>query len=131
MRLQVKAIVASAALVLGMLPALAVASGPEYQPAKPPHEGMHETAPKGHAYGFYCKAESKKHVEGQKRTPFSECVRSAARAEHNKALTARQACKTLSKKHVKGQKRTPFSTCVRGVAQMRKEQHEKEQQQQV
>jgi hypothetical protein len=129
MRLQVKAIVACAALALGMVPALAVAAGPEYKPTKPPHEGAHETAPKGHGYGFYCKGESKKHVEGQKRTPFSECVRAAARADRHQAMSARQACKALSKKHVKGQKRTPFSECVRGVAQLRKHQHEEEQQQ--
>jgi hypothetical protein len=110
-----------AVLALGLVPAAgAGASGPEYAPEHPTHE------PKGHAYGYYCKGESKKHVEGEKGTAFSRCVQAMARADHNEEMTAREACRQLSKKHVKGEKGTPFSTCIKGVAQMRKEQHEEE-----
>ena len=34
---------------------------------------------KAKAYGTYCKAESKKHVDGQKGTPFSKCVVAGAK----------------------------------------------------
>ena len=125
MRLHLKVAIATAALAVGLTSALAgVAYGSsEYQPPnQPPHEqGTHGHEPRGHAYGYYCKGESKKHVKGQKGTPFSECVKAAARAAHQEQLTARQACKCLSKKHVKGQKGTPFSVCVKGVAKMKKE----------
>jgi hypothetical protein len=125
MKLQMKAVLVTAAMALLALPAIAVATGsPNYAPEPP----THETTPKGHAYGFYCKGESKKHVKGTPGTPFSQCVKAAARADHNEQLTAREACKELSKKHVKGTPGTPFSTCVKGVAQMQKEKHEQETQ---
>src|SRR5689334_16064084 len=75
-----------------------------------------------HAYGKYCQTESKKHVAGQKGTPFSQCVTALAKADTNDSLSAKEACKALSKKHVAGQKGTPYSKCVVGVAQMRKHQ---------
>jgi hypothetical protein len=124
MKLHWKAALATAAFALLALPAFALATGPEYQPENTPP--THEKKPKGHAYGYYCKGESKKHVEGTPGTPFSQCVKAAARADHNEQLTAREACKALSKKHVKGQQGTPFSQCVKGVAQMRKDKHEEE-----
>jgi hypothetical protein len=124
MKLQWKAALVTAALAILALPAFALASGPEYQPETPPHE----KAPKGHGYGYYCKGESKKHVKGTPGTPFSQCVKAAARADHNDQLSAREACKALSKKHVKGQQGTPFSQCVKGVAQMRKDKAEEEAQ---
>jgi hypothetical protein len=36
-------------------------------------------AAKGKAYGKYCQGESKKHVKGEKGTPFSRCVSAAAK----------------------------------------------------
>jgi hypothetical protein len=95
-----------AALALAATPALA--QGPEPSAT--------------HAYGKFCQNQSKKHVSGQKGTPFSQCVTALAKAHKNDALTAREACKAMSKKHVAGQKGTPFSKCVVGVAQMRKSQ---------
>ncbi len=123
MKLQWKAVLVTAALALLALPGIAAATeSPNYQPEPP----THEHAPKGHAYGYYCKEESKKHVKGTPGTPFSQCVKAAAHADHNESLTGREACKELSKKHVKGTPGTPFSTCVKGVAQMRKDKHQEE-----
>jgi hypothetical protein len=95
-----------AALALAASPALA--QGPAPGPT--------------HAYGKFCQTESKKHVAGQKGTPFSQCVTALAKADKSDTTPAREACTALSKKHVAGQKRTPFSKCVVGVAQMRKSQ---------
>jgi hypothetical protein len=120
-------------MVLVAVPALAVATpgngqgkGPEYAPGQ---EAPGPNAPlpeKAKAYGRYCKTESRKHVAGQKGTPFSQCVTAMAKANHDETASAREACKALSKKHVKGVAGTPFSKCVKGVAQLRKEQHEAE-----
>jgi hypothetical protein len=115
---------AAAVLALGLLPASALADV-DYQPEPPKHEHS-DHQPKGHAYGYYCKGESKKHVEGTPGTPFSQCVKAHARADHDESLTARKACKTMSKKHVKGEKGTAFSRCIRTVNQMRREQREQE-----
>jgi hypothetical protein len=125
MKLRSKLAVGLAALAVAAVPSVAGAAGPDYAPEHPAHPSH---PPKGHAYGYYCKGESKKHVDGQKGTPFSQCVQAAVRADHNDALTAREACKALSKKHVKGEQGTPFSTCVKGVAQMRKDKAEEETQ---
>ena len=70
------------------------------------------------AYGKYCQAESKKHVDGQKSTPFSVCVTAMAKLDHGKAANPRTACKDESKKHVDGVKGTPFSLCVAGGRQL-------------
>ncbi|HET7590398.1 MAG TPA: hypothetical protein VFK14_09505 [Solirubrobacterales bacterium] len=124
MKLATKLAAGLAVLALGAVPTVAGATGPQYAPEHPTHptHPAHPTnQPNGHAYGYYCRGESKQHVEGTPGTPFSACVKAAARAAHNEQLTARKACKALSKKHVKGQKGTPFSVCVKGVAQMRKE----------
>jgi hypothetical protein len=43
---------------------------------------------KGKAYGKYCSTESKKHVDGQKGTPFSKCVSAAARLQEDQAPAA-------------------------------------------
>jgi hypothetical protein len=117
----------TAALALGLVPAMAVGGvkyeGPDYHPSHPPHPTHpHGKEPKGKAFGFHCRGESKKHVKGQKGTPFSQCVKAMARAAKNDKMKAKKACKGLSKKHVKGTKGTPFSICVKGVAQMRREQ---------
>jgi hypothetical protein len=117
MKLRTKLVAGLAALALGAMPTVAGATGPQYAPEHPPK--THQ--PKAHAYGYYCKGESKQHVQGTPGTPFSACVNAAARAAHNEQLTAREACKALGKKHVKGQPGTPFSVCVKGVAQMQKD----------
>ncbi len=116
------------AFVFAALPAMALATpgngaakgkGPDYTPA-PEGPGPGGTLPeKAKAYGRYCQDQSKKHVEGKKGTPFSQCVTAMAKANHDARITARQACKGMSKKHVKGVKKTPFSKCVSGVAKLR------------
>ena len=75
-------------------------------------------------YGKYCQDQSKKHVAGEKGTPFSQCVRALRAADNNDAKTAKKACKALKgQKHKPhGEKGTAFSRCVKSVAQMRKEQ---------
>jgi uncharacterized membrane protein len=127
MKLHPKLAVGLAVLVMGLVPAMAgaVSYQPEYHPAHPTH-----TAPKGHAYGYWCKGESKKHVKGEKGTAFSRCVQAHKRAANQPDMTARQACKDLKKKHDQsgrhtphGEKGTAFSRCVKAVAQQRKEEH--------
>ena len=90
---------AGAAAALLMTPAAALAGD------KPPS--------KAKAYGKLCQDQSKKHVKGQKGTPFSRCVVAMAHLQSGKAQTPKSACKKLSKKHVKGKKGTPFSRCVK------------------
>ena len=81
MTLQMKAVLVTAAMALLALPAIAVATGsPNYAPEPP----THEHAPKGHAYGYYCKEESRKHVKGTPGTPFSTCVKGVAQMQKEK-----------------------------------------------
>jgi hypothetical protein len=120
------------ALALSVAPAVAFASppdnqgtahnpkansGPQYTPSSPSQ---------AKAYGRLCNEQgaSKKHVPGQKGTPFSQCVTALAHAAHNQSLTPREACKDLSKKHIKGQKGTPFSQCVVAAAHLRRDEHQ-------
>lgn len=121
MKLRRNFVLGLAVLAMAAIPATAgaVSYHPDYKPDHPP-QGP-KTEPKGKAYGYHCRGLSKKHVKGEKGTPFSQCVKALARADKNPDLTAKKACKALSKKHVKGEKGTPFSRCVKGVAQMRKE----------
>jgi hypothetical protein len=94
----------------------ATPAGPQYEPAgEPPH---------AHAYGYYCQGASKKHVKGEKGTPFSQCVHAMKQAANNENKTAREACRQLSKKHVKGEKGTEFSRCIVGVAHMRRDERQ-------
>jgi hypothetical protein len=65
------------------------------------------------AYGRLCQDQSKKHVEGEKGTPFSQCVVAMAQLQAGKARTPKAACRKLSKRHRKGRKGTPFSRCVK------------------
>jgi hypothetical protein len=118
---------AGAAVALLITPATAVAGGPKTDdhPGKgqAKREARAETkaqanspaAPNSQAkaYGKYCQGQSKKHVKGQKGTPFSRCVVAMAQLAKNKAKTPKVACKGLSKKHVKGKKGTAFSRCVK------------------
>jgi hypothetical protein len=95
--------------------------GPHYAPEKPETPGPGASLPeKAKAYGVYCQGQSKKHVKGEKGTPFSQCVTAMAKAAKNEKLSPGQACKGMSKKHVKGEKGTPFSRCVKGAAKLRK-----------
>jgi hypothetical protein len=69
--------------------------------------------PKGKAHGVRCKGLSKKHVKGQKGTPFSQCVKAMAQlAKKKNAPTAQEACKSQAKKKRKGQKKTDYARCV-------------------
>jgi hypothetical protein len=81
------------------------------------------TETKTKAYGKHCQGQSKKHVSGQKATPFSQCVTAMAKVATGKANPT-TACKTLSKKHVAGQKGTPYSRCVVAAAQLHKQQQD-------
>jgi len=129
MKLRMLITMALAVFSLALVPALGAAAGPEYQ--GPDYHPEHpngtlqgpKSPPKGKAYGYYCRGESKKHVKGQKGTPFSICVRAHKRAANQPNLSPGQACKDLKKqKHVaKGEKGTPFSRCVKTVVQQRQE----------
>lgn len=122
------------ALALAAAPAMAIGdqpanpgqgngNGPHYAPEKPQTPGPGAPLPeKAKAYGVYCKGESRKHVAGEKGTPFSQCVTAMARAARNEKLSPGKACKGMSKKHVKGEKGTPFSRCVTAAAKLRKAQ---------
>jgi hypothetical protein len=139
MRLHRRIALVVGALTLAVAPAMALGDSthsqgqgqgngngpPTYTPVGNPTPGPNASLPdKAKAYGVQCQSFSKKHVKGEKGTPFSQCVTAMAKAANNDNLTAKQACKELSKKHVKGQKGTPFSNCVRAANQLRKEQHQ-------
>ena len=114
------------------VPAFAIADKPADKPGKPDtpaavkkNDDKGKGKGKGHAYGKLCQGQSKKHVKGQKGTPFSQCVRAMAKIDSGKTTSPRSACKGLSKKHRKGKKGTPFSRCVKAARQL-KEQREEE-----
>ena len=91
-------------------------------PLGPPKPKPGPTAPaaaKAKAYGRYCAKMSRKHVAGQKGTPFSQCVTAMARIAHGTAKSPTRACKALSHKHVAGTRGTPFSRCVVGAAKLK------------
>jgi hypothetical protein len=128
-----KPLIAAVVIALLALPSLAAATG------RPPSPGNSEQAharkpaaaqadppgpnapadTKAKAYGRFCQGESKKHVAGQKGTPFSQCVTAMARLATGETTNPARACKALSKKHVKGQKGTPYSRCVTAAAKLR------------
>lgn len=96
--------------------------GPAYRPAPPTLPGPKDGLPaQAKAYGRYCQGESKKHVKGEKGTPFSRCVRNLAQAAHQEHKSPGQICKGESRKHVKGEKGTEFSRCVTAVAKLRED----------
>lgn len=104
MRNLAAAVLTCAAMSLAVSPA--IAAPPNHAPG--PKDGM---PAKAKAYGNYCKDQSRKHVEGEKGTPFSRCVTAMAKVAKNN-VNPRRACRDLSRKHVKGEKGTPFSRCV-------------------
>ena len=112
-------------LVLGAVPAVALAGGPG-DSGTPGHDQTATTTntssdstESAKAYGKYCHSESKKHVADQKGTPFSQCVTAAEHAAKNSKTSASEACNGLSKKHVRDQKGTPFGECVSAIAKLR------------
>lgn len=126
MKFQAKAAIIAGALALSASPALAAGppsstppsnSGTAHAPTTTPGPGATLPA-KAKAYGSYCKAESKQHVEGVHGTPFSACVTAMAKLTNDQASNPRTACKDLSKKHVVGEKGTPFSQCVSAGAKL-------------
>jgi hypothetical protein len=96
------------------LPAIGYAKGP------PPNAPL---PAKAKAYGRYCQDQSKKHVAGQKGTPFSQCVTAMAKLATGKTDSPKVACSAMSKKHVAGEKGTPFSRCVAAGAKLLRDQH--------
>jgi hypothetical protein len=113
MRLRSKLGILLAALVLGATPTLALAAHPNNGKSNGP-------GPNAKAYGKFCQGESKKHVKGEKGTPFSQCVQAMAKLASGKATNPTSACKGLSKNHIKGQKGTPYSVCVSGAAKLQR-----------
>jgi hypothetical protein len=128
MNLKSKIAVLVGALALVVAPSAALAQGVDYAPAPPEHPTHPTPGPKASlpekakAYGVYCRSFSKKHVKGEKGTPFSRCVTAMAKATTDDDTTTREACRGFSKKHVKGTKGTPFSRCVVAAAQAKKAQ---------
>lgn len=124
---RIGALIGVAALLL--TPTAAFATAPEYAPEHPTHPTHPTPGPKASlpqkakAYGVYCRKYPKKHVAGQKGTPFSQCVTAMAKiATSPETTTPKQACKVfLKEKHVKGEKGTPFSRCVVAAAQVKKD----------
>ena len=64
-------------------------NGPKYTPAPGRKRRARARAlpEKAKAYGVYCQDQSKKHVNGEKGTPFSQCVTAMAKAANNEKLT--------------------------------------------
>lgn len=109
-----KTIAMFATLALAV-PALALAAKPP-SPGSPAGNQYHK--PAGHAYGFYCQAQSKTHVAGTPGTPFSKCVTAMAKLASGATTSPRAACASESKKHVAGKPGTPYSLCVSGGAKL-------------
>ena len=100
----------------GIVPAIAVAKAP------PPTASL---PAKAKAYGRYCQNQSKKHIAGQKGTPFSQCVTAMAKLANGQTNSPKVACAGMSKKHAQGEKGTPFSRCVAGGAKLLADQKKK------
>ncbi len=123
MKLVTRIAMATTALALAASPAFAQQPettptqgdnpGATHQPSTTPTKDANPgSAHRLAAPGVYCKeaGASKKKAEGQKKSPFAECVVGQAKARKGKS--AREACKAASKEHVKGQKKSSFATCV-------------------
>jgi hypothetical protein len=99
--------------------------GTDHKPATPgPKAGL---PAKAKAYGRYCKDQSKRHEEGEKGTPFSQCVTAMAKLASGKSTSPRTACKEMRKKHEEGEKGTPFSRCVSQGAKLLRDQKQAEE----
>ena len=97
---------ASSVLALALLAAAAASVAA----AKPPANA--------NDYGTYCANQSKTHLAGQKRTPFSQCVTAMATLASGATAAPREACKAMSRKHAKGESGTPFSRCISAGAKL-------------
>ena len=141
MRFQTKLALVTATLALSAAPALAtqpdgvppVNQGTAHNPG---HNGNDNTPGpkaslpvKAKAYGHYCQGESKKHVDGQKGTPFSQCVTAMAKLSNGSSDNPAKVCQAESKEHVKGEKGTPFSRCVSAAAKLQSDQDQGQTQQ--
>lgn len=87
---------------------------------------------KANAYGKRCSLVSKKHIAGQKGTPFSQCVTAMAKAaKAAKAAEAAKAagtavttpspaksCAGVTKKKVGDEKKSAYSKCVVAAAKL-------------
>jgi hypothetical protein len=105
-------LVALASLLIALPPA-AVAKKPPDLP------GPGASLPtKAKAYGHYCQGQSKKHVAGERGTPFSQCVTAMAKLAKGTTSSPRVACQGMSKQHVAGEKGTSFSRCVAAGKQL-------------
>lgn len=85
-------------------------------PTTPTTPAEPSQAEKKKGYGVLCKGQSKKHVKGQKGTPFSQCVRALAKVDAGETTSPKKACKDLSKKRAEGQKRSPYQLCKKAAA---------------
>jgi hypothetical protein len=116
MKVGTKCALLASGLVLALFPAAALAAAPEPGPGA-------SLAAKAKAYGVYCQNQSKKHVAGQKGTPFSQCVTAMAKLATGTTTSPKVACASMSKKHVAGQKGTPYSRCVAAGAKLLKDEN--------
>lgn len=124
-----------AALILGAIPASALANGGAGQVTA--HHGPQRAAqgngndkaktkgqkskshtPNGIAYGWLCRTESRRHVAGTPGTPFSKCVTDMAHLANGSASNPRKACANESRQHAAGTAETPFSRCVSGAKKL-------------
>jgi hypothetical protein len=110
----VKRLIVILSVALLAAPTFAVAAKPPHKPGPNAPAGA-----KAKAYGRFCQGESKKHVAGQKGTPFRQCVTAMAKLATGKTSNPARACAKLSHKHVAGMKRTPYSQCVVAAAKLR------------
>jgi len=143
MKFHLRLALATGALALALAPAMALAGGPpssvppankgtehshatedskgtEHLPEPTPGAGASLPA-KAKAYGWHCRAESRKHVAGMRGTPFAQCVTAMAKLANEAVSNPRTACRKESKRHVKGEKGTPFSRCVVAGAKLLRE----------
>lgn len=108
MKVRTKIALLLGALALALVPATALAvgqpedpgsqgKGPHYTPETPENNKPENPGPgatpleKAKAYGWRCKEESRKHVKGEKGTPFSRCVVAAAKLQREQREKEREA----------------------------------------
>jgi hypothetical protein len=115
MRAHTKLFAATAAVALGLAPA-AYGHGQGGN-----GHGQAGSGGNGNAFARLCQSESKKHVAGQKGTPFSDCVTDMAQLASGAKTNPHRACANESKKHVTRQKGTPYSQCVSAAAKLQGE----------
>jgi hypothetical protein len=115
-----KLVATAAAVAIGLVPAVAVAHGPSGTHGK---AHSHSSSSNAKKYGKFCQSETKQHVDGQKGTPFSNCVNDMAKLANRSSTNPHRACANESKQHVDAQKGTPYHDCVVAAAKMRRSQH--------